>query len=70
MGLGLVVGRHELLALVDQFFDAGDAAALDRPLGDDTKPAPHLVHPGGVGGCVVHVEAGPLCLPGFHLGAL
>ena len=41
-------------------FNPGEAASPDRALRDDPKPALHLVEPGGVGGCVVDVEAGPL----------
>jgi hypothetical protein len=50
--LGLVVGRHELLDPGDQFFAAGEASLADGSLGDDPKPAFHLIEPGGVGGCV------------------
>jgi hypothetical protein len=47
--------------------DAGEAATPDSLLGDDPKPTPHLIQPGGVGGGVVHVEAGPLRQPGTDL---
>ena len=69
-GLGLVVGDHEQLDFGDQLLDAGEAAPSDRALGDDPKPALDLVQPGGVGGGVVHVEAGPLGQPGPDLGML
>lgn len=49
-----------MLDLGDQFLDAGEAAAPDRTLRDDPKPALHLIQPGGIGGRVVHVKAGPL----------
>jgi hypothetical protein len=69
-GSGLVVRRHELLDLGDQLFDAGEAAAPDGPLRDDPKPPLQLVQPGGIGGCVVHVETRPLGQPGPDLGVL
>lgn len=69
-GLGLVVGDQEQLDFGDQLLGAGEAASSDRPLSDDPKPALDLVQPRGVGGGVVHVEAGPLSQPGPDLGML
>ena len=69
-GLGIVVSRHELLDLCDQLLDAGEAAAPDRLLVDQSKPSLHLVRPGGVSGRVVHVESGPLRQPSLDLGVL
>ena len=66
----LVVGRHKLPDLGDQLFDPGEAAAPDRPLRDDPKPALHLIQPGGIGRRVVHVEARALRQPGLDLGVL
>jgi len=59
-----------LLDFADQLLDAGDVAAADRPLRDDSKPTLHLVKPGGVGGGVVDRETGPLGQPGADFGVL
>ena len=60
----------EVLDFVHEVFDAREGAATNGFLRDDPKPALHLVQPGGVGGRVVDVEAGPLGQPGTNLGVL
>ena len=42
----------------------------DPLLGDQSKPALHLVKPGGVGGCVLAMKLRPLYQPGFHFCVL
>ena len=49
------------------YLDAREAATPDRSLGDDAKPALHLVKPGGVGRRVVDMEPWPLRCPGADL---
>jgi len=65
-----VVVLNELVDSGDGVFDAAEAAAADRLLGNETEPALYLIEPGRVGGSVVHVKAGPLCEPEAHLGML
>ena len=43
---------------------------MDCTLGDDPETSLHLVELGGVAGCVVDVEAGPLGQRGTNLGVL
>ncbi len=59
-----------MLDFGDQLFDAREAAGPDRPLGDDPKPALHLVKPGGIGRRVVDMEPWPLRQPGADYGVL
>jgi hypothetical protein len=66
----LVVVGDEVLDFSDQLLDAREAASLDRSLGDDPKPAPHLVKPGGNGRCVVDMKPWPLSQPGAVFGVL
>jgi hypothetical protein len=40
--------------------DIEGTAPRHRPLGDDPKPAFHLIEQGGVGGCVVHMVPGAM----------
>ena len=47
----------------DKFFDAAEGAATDGLLRDDVEPDFHLVEPGRVGRCEVHVVAGACCQP-------
>ena len=42
----------------DRFFDAAEGSSTDDLLGDDVEPDFHLVEPGRVGRCEVHVITG------------
>ena len=53
----------EAFDLGDKFFDAAEGAATDGLLRDDVEPDFHLVEPGRVGRCEVHVVAGACCQP-------
>ena len=76
MHLGLIISCQDLLDLADQFLllrgslslDAGQADSADRALGYQTKPALHLVMPGGVGGCSGRetAAAAPASPPGLR----
>jgi hypothetical protein len=63
LGLGLILGRHELLNLGNQLPVAREASAANGSVGADPKPALHQVDPGSVGGLVVNREARPLRQP-------
>lgn len=53
------------------FFEAGEATAPDRFLGDDQEPAPDQVEPGGIGGgVVVQVKSRALRQRGLDFGVL
>ena len=54
----------------DEVFDAPEATSANRLLGDEPEPTLDLIEPGGVGGSVVDVEAGPLCQPESYVGML
>ncbi len=68
--LGAIIGLDESIDLLHQVFDATERAAADGALSDEVEPDLHLVEPGGIGGSVVDVKAGPLSQPGSHLGVL
>ncbi len=52
---------NEAFDFGDQFLDVAEGAATDGLLGDDVEPDFHLVEPGRVGWCEVHVVAGAWC---------
>lgn len=54
--------------LVDQFLDASKRTAADGPLGDQGKPAFHLIQPRRVGRGVMNLVSRPLRQPGAHFG--
>ena len=56
--------------LLDQVLYAAKRATANGPLGDQAKPAFHLVQPRGVGGSVVDVVARSLRRPSWPLGVL
>jgi hypothetical protein len=43
----------------DQVFDAPETTSANRLPGDESEPSFNLIEPGGVGGRVVDLEAGP-----------
>ena len=54
--------------LVDQFLDASKRTTADGPLGDQGKPAFHLIQPRRVGRGVMNLVSRPLRQPGAHFG--
>ena len=60
----------EVVDSFDQVFDAPEAPSANRLLCDESEPTFDLIEPGGVGGSVVDVEAGPLCQPESYVGML
>jgi hypothetical protein len=58
-----MVAMDEAFDFGDKFFDAAEGAATDGLLRDDVEPDFHLLEPGRVGRCAVHVVAGACCQP-------
>ena len=56
--------------LLHQFADAAERPAPNGLLGDEAKPALHLIEPTGIGRSVVDVVARPTRQPGLNLGML
>jgi hypothetical protein len=48
---------HKIINLGHKIFKAVEGAPTDGFLGNDVKPDLHLIQPGGVGGCVMHMVA-------------
>ena len=61
----LVVSGDEVIDLVDQVFHAGEGAAANRLVGDQSEEALDLVEPGTVGWDEVDMPARPLGQPSF-----
>ena len=59
---------HEAVDVADKLAHAAEATAADRLLGDQSKPARHLIKPAGVSGRVVNVEARMARNPGRDPG--
>ena len=57
---GAIVALYKGVDFLDEIVDASERAPANGALGDESKPAFHLIDPGGIGGCVVHVIAEPL----------
>ena len=61
---------HEGFDFAGQFLGAGERAAADGLLRDESEPALALVNPGGIDGGVMQVVSGPAGQPRLDLGML
>ena len=62
-----VVVLDKRVDLFDQILDVAEGPTANGPLGDQAKPALHLIQPRRVGWRVMYLITGPLGQPGAHL---
>lgn len=62
--------RHKKIDLFDQLFNAVKGSTSYGLLGDEVKSDFYLIEPGGIGRCVVDVEARTTCKPAMNLRML
>jgi hypothetical protein len=66
----MIVATDVLLDLGYQFFDTLERSSPYRALRDEVEPDSHLVEPGRIGWCVMHVPTFVESQPSFYLWML